>query len=118
MGALWPARVSGNVNHGAESMLRAVDPTRYWTEIRRFIEEAIQDDQVDHLMLLGSHASSHDLLEIFHGLVNPRISFDAWQNYLVRIARAGRRENVLAEELFAATRVAARAARLGSEDQI
>jgi hypothetical protein len=41
-----------------------------WTETRRIVEEAIQGNHVDHLILPGSHASSHDLLEILHGLVN------------------------------------------------
>lgn len=112
-GDLFPAILNEHVNHGAGSKLLKESPTRYWAEIRKFIEEAIQDDFIDRLMVIGSHSYDHDLMRILHEIFNARKFSGAWQTYLIYLDKAAGGEDVASEDLFVAARGAAEVARLG-----
>jgi len=108
-GMLIPDRVGENFNHGAGSLLRSEDEARYWDEVEGFIEDTIADNHVDHLMILGSHATDITLLNIISRILKRHGSSKAWEN---RSPRSGGTE----ESLFAAARGDAQLARYGMID--
>ncbi len=111
LGMLFPVRVGEHFNHGADTLLRHDNPTKYWEEVKAFMEEAIKDEKVDHLMLLGSHATDNDLLGAVREIFEVHGYGTTWQKYLAKFDTAGSEEH-----LFAAARGAARVARNGMID--
>ena len=98
-----------NFNHGANSSLRSMNAAKYWEEVDGLMEEAIEDKHVDHLMILGSHATDADLLKAISETLKTRGNGKAWEEYFVRPGTAE-------EYLFAAARGAAQIARYGMID--
>lgn len=106
LGMLILDRVGENFNHGASSLLRSEDEVRYWEEVEGFIEEAIEDSHVDHLMILGSHATDINLLNVISKVLERCGSGKSWGKYSIRSGTAE-------EYLFAAARGDAQIARRG-----
>ncbi|KAL2818071.1 hypothetical protein BJX63DRAFT_429395 [Aspergillus granulosus] len=74
-GMLWPRRLVDSprhrpaLSHGSE----------YWDNVKWLLEDVIQDETVDHILLLGSHAYDADLIQAVddviqsHGNINSSI---------------------------------------------
>jgi hypothetical protein len=106
LGMLIPYRVGENFNHGASSLLRSEDEVRYWEEVEGLIEEAIEDARVDHLMVLGSHATDINLLNVISKILERCGSGKSWEKH-------SGRSGTVEECLFAAARGDAQIARRG-----
>ena len=106
LGSLYPNRVSENFDHGAESVLRAGNPHQYWKDVKSFIEEGIENEKIDYLMMLGSHAMDPDLLRVIKEVFEARGNMKPWMRYLAQLRDPD-------EHLFAAARGAAETARVG-----
>lgn len=107
-GALYALRVGENPNHGAASLLRVEDPDKYWGEIKTFVEEAVLNDRVDYLVLLGSDTENESLRRVIREVCEEKGYGDTWRKYL-------RQPEAMdpGRELYIAARGAAKVARIG-----
>jgi hypothetical protein len=107
-GALYPLRVAENPDHGAASLSRLEDPDKYWGEIKTLVQEAVLDERVDYLVLLGSDAEDERLRGVIREVCTEKGYGDIWQKYLRQTESLDP-----GAELYLAARGAAKLARIG-----
>jgi len=72
LGALLPSRLAETPSLGANSLQREGDFASYWTAIKSAIEEAIKDEQVDRLLLLGTQTQDDNFLRVLREVFEAR----------------------------------------------
>ncbi len=107
-GMIWPTHVSENYNHGFDASLIHKNPTIYWSDVEKYIENAIGTERIGNLIILGSHATDPQLLQLLTEIFGRKGS----QN-LIHQQEVERQPDYATRSLFAAARRAAKVARLG-----
>ncbi|KAL3441088.1 hypothetical protein BJX65DRAFT_289319 [Aspergillus insuetus] len=65
-GVVWPRRLIESLEHGAA---QSNGSSAYWDSVKLLLGEVIQDEPVDHILLLGSHAYEADLIRAVQDVV-------------------------------------------------
>jgi hypothetical protein len=104
-GIVWPRRLVESPEHGAALS----NDSAYWGSVKGLLEDVIQDEPVDHLLLLGSHAYNVDVIKAVHDVVeqHENINSSILERYHGQAADA-RDENL---PVFTAARQAAAVAK-------
>ncbi|KAL3475916.1 hypothetical protein BJX99DRAFT_228852 [Aspergillus californicus] len=110
-GVVSPTRLLESPSHGA---FRHNGSEGYWHEVKQLIEDVVQEQVVDHLLLLGSHALNTDFIQVVGEVIKKHDNINS--AILGRYISSGE-EFVRDEDLpiFAAARQAAVLARRGME---
>jgi hypothetical protein len=64
-GIIWPRRLVERPEHGAALN----NDSTYWESFKHLLEDVIQDEPVDHILILGSHAYDADLIQAIHDVL-------------------------------------------------
>jgi hypothetical protein len=65
-GIVWPRRLVESPDHGAALNNGS---SAFWESVKGLLGDVIQDEPVDHILILGSHAYDADLIQAVHDVV-------------------------------------------------
>ncbi|KAJ0415246.1 hypothetical protein BJY00DRAFT_318007 [Aspergillus carlsbadensis] len=73
VGMLWPRRLVESPEHGAA----LCNGSTYWESVKALLDDVIQDEPVDHILLLGSHAYDADLIRAVYEVIGQHANINS-----------------------------------------